>query len=383
MPSRISARVSRKSRFVRPTARRLSPTAIRPPPSSAAKRAELAPEKPRLRAATPVLPEVRLSLARPGDLPALPAFFAAAGGGPAAAELAVQWDAPEALAPRRVLASRGPQVVGHLQFSLLPIAAGPQRVLAAICSHRTILPEHFSRALAAGLLAEAEAKAREAGAAVAILADASWAAGGSWRLLPAERRWTVSAARLLARIEALRRDANQARPSLLVRPWRMVELDALMRIHAARAGNRPGACVRDEERWSWLLTRQAHDRVYLALEGRDRGTFDDINRRVRAYLTLRGQQVVELAGERGWEGALLDLVARACGDALESREGTISYEGAADDPLGTLFGSAGDAAASEPLPRRAILALTREGQAAASSLATLWRPPVWDELECR
>jgi hypothetical protein len=280
-----------------------------------------------------------------------------------------------------VLAQKGTRVIGHVEFSLARLCFEGGSAPVALLRHLAMLPEHARPGLAAALLAEAEEKARGVGAAAAIFGGPGEPIGPGWRPLPAERRWLAPAARLVARLESLRKGTLDARPRPLIRPWRLVELDALMRIYSARAAHRSGACFRDEACWNWLLNRQAHDRIYLALEGQDRGSFEDISGRVRAYLTLRGRQVVEVAAERGHEEALLDLLTRACGDALEETAPLLAYVGAADDPLGALFGWAAEHAAGHALPQRWIKPLAPEGRPLVEALTRSWRPPVWDELE--
>ena len=69
--------------------------------------------------------------------------------------------------------------------------------------------------------------------------------------------------------------------------------------------------------WHWLLERRAYDQFYVALDGPDLWDFKESSTRLVGYAAIKGEKIVELVTAPERRKAAMELLARACGDAIE------------------------------------------------------------------
>ena len=133
-----------------------------------------------------------------------------------------------------------------------------------------------------------------------------------------------------------------------VRPWRQVELPALMRLYGNDSAGAFGRFVRTEAYWRWLLGSRAFDQVLVAVNGPDRCELADDPTSIVGYAITRQdrsrpeQQVLELIVAAEHPDAAAHLLARACSDALERDPHiSVALHAAPDHPLHDTFAAVG------------------------------------------
>jgi hypothetical protein len=124
---------------------------------------------------------------------------------------------------------------------------------------------------------------------------------------------------------------------LTIRPWRQVELPALMRLYSHWAESQSGPVARSEAYWRWLVASKAADQWFVAIEGPDRIDPQIGDGPIVGYCATREQRIAELVVAPGRWDAAARLLARACGDAIEKDAHEIALHGPPDHPLGELF----------------------------------------------
>ncbi len=102
-----------------------------------------------------------------------------------------------------------------------------------------------------------------------------------------------------------------------IRPWRRWEEDAIARVYRQSQSGSFGMLERNRAYWHWLLERGACDQFYVALDGRDLWDFKESSTQVVGYAAIKGEKIIELAVAPDCSKAGLELLARACGDAIE------------------------------------------------------------------
>ena len=198
-------------------------------------------------------------------------------------------------------------------------------------------PQSRGQGLGSHLLAAAERQAAEDGALVGLLRTSiphffrrtGWALCGQPCFSQANTRTVL--ARLLD--EGLRRHRRRHHHRLHIRPWRRWEEKALVRIYRQNLPGRYGPLDRTLAYWQWLLRRQAYDQIYVALDGPDLWDLEEVSTAVVGYVVLKGQRVVELMTAPGRPKVAAELLAHACGDAIEHDHHSIIAARPARQPL--------------------------------------------------
>jgi predicted acetyltransferase len=158
--------------------------------------------------------------------------------------------------------------------------------------------------------------------------------------------------------EAARR--RRRRPAVTIRTWRHFELDPVRQLYEQTAAELWGPLYRSEACWQWLIGRKAQDQILLAVERRkpepsepaEEGALAG-NDRVVGYAVVRGSCVVEMMTLPDHAAVRIQLLARACRDAIDRDHHWISLYTPAADPLHELLVTAGgawisDVTAGEP-----------------------------------
>jgi hypothetical protein len=176
------------------------------------------------------------------------------------------------------------------------------------------LPEYRSRGLGQRLLQAAEAKLLADGTPLGALTTRipHFFARAGWVLCGHVGRYVAGARALLAHLS----DASSAGARrLCIRPWRHVELPALVRLYEANLW--PGMFTRSEAIWRWLVARRAFDQIYVATDLAGRSQLEDDGASLAGYVITKGNDVLELMADPARPVVASQLLERVCGDAIE------------------------------------------------------------------
>jgi hypothetical protein len=114
-----------------------------------------------------------------------------------------------------------------------------------------------------------------------------------------------------------------------------------MRIYAQNTAGTYGPLERTEPYWRWLISRGAFDHIIIALAGPDRLDLTEIKAPIVGYAVVRRERVVELLTNPAYPTAGVQLLARACSDAIERRGNDITLDAPESDPLHVFIRAAG------------------------------------------
>lgn len=176
-----------------------------------------------------------------------------------------------------------------------------------------VLPEYRNGGYDSEMILAAEANAKSSGAMMIV------ARGENYKLLK-QHGWTVlgsdpvsivSPQRLLGQLPmpAVPESPFYASkmPDTNVRIGRLTDAESLSSIYTQHHGETTGTQVRSPQMWSWLLSKQSHDRIYIFTENGS-----DV-----AYVVLRGASVPELVDLTNDGRGAARLIERAAADAIE------------------------------------------------------------------
>jgi predicted acetyltransferase len=232
----------------------------------------------------------------------------------------------------RLLLRRTGRVIAHvhvthriMQFGSLALPVAGLHGLATAANCR-------QQGLGTHLLLAAEKQMAESGALIGLLRTripyyfrrAGWALCGGNSGYAAGPHSVL--ARLLDQGLGLRRTAR-----IQVRPWRRWEEDAIARVYRLSLPGSYGCLERSRPYWHWLLERRSYDQFYVALDGPDLWDFKETSTRVVGYAAIKGERIVELVTVADRPKAAMELLARACGDAIEQDHRQLSLHA----PLGS------------------------------------------------
>lgn len=289
---------------------------------------------------------------------------------------------------RLVVRHRG-RVVAHALVSPCTVTVGLTRLPAARIAWLAASPELPAVGMERRLLDEAEARMLAAGnlLSLAVAADEPvWRQAG-YAACGLRRRLVAGARDLLALLSGDDCPERSPLAAQTVRPWRHVELCALVRLYENCAANSPrlsAASVRGEERWTHLSTRRAYDRIYVAVDGAGRIDLEQSGVDVCGYVIVKDGDIVELMAPPDRPAVAHQLVKRVCGDAVEASQHDVSCHAPDGDIAAELFLRAGGTAAPPrsaervvfarvPQPRKLLAALCGELHRRAAE-ASLERP---------
>ena len=268
------------------------------------------------------------------DHVALGNFLAEIFGSGYPAEFQASLDDPFYAPADRLLLRRMGRVIAHvhvtrriMQFGSLSLPVAGLQGLATAANCR-------QQGLGTHLLLAAERQMAQSGALVGLLRTriphffrrTGWALCGGSSGCAASPHAVL--ARLLEQGLGLRRTAR-----IQVRPWRRWEEDAIARVYRQNLPGSYGLLERSRPYWHWLLERRAYDQFYVALDGPDLWDFKESSTRLVGYAAIKGEKIVELVTAPDRRKAAMELLARACGDAIEQDHRRISLHAPAGSPL--------------------------------------------------
>ncbi len=97
----------------------------------------------------------------------------------------------------------------------------------------------------------------------------------------------------------------------------MLKKPALRRLYDENTSTAYGALKRDESYWRWLINRGGSEKIYVAIDGPDKFELDDHLAPIVAYAAMKEGRIVEIMSSPDHPQAVAQLLARACGDAIE------------------------------------------------------------------
>jgi N-acetylglutamate synthase-like GNAT family acetyltransferase len=242
----------------------------------------------------------------------------------------------------RLLLRREGRILAHAHLTHRVMQFGRVQIPVAGLDGLGVVDDERGRGLGTHLLQAAEKRVADLGAMVGLLRTriphffrrTGWALCGRHSLC--EARTHAVLGRL---VERGLRPGRRAR--LHIRPWRQWEEGALVRIYRQNLAGSHGPLERTLAYWRWLLRRHAYDHLYVALEGPDQLDLTEATTRIVGYAAIRGDRIVELITNPGRRRVAAELLARACGDAVERNQLTIGLHAPQDSPMVELLDEAG------------------------------------------
>ena len=302
-----------------------------------------------------MLEECQVAPARAGDQTEIIQLLSGLPTAPTKAEFHAAVDHPEHDPCNRLVARLAGRIVGHVEIVPRTVMLGGDPALggatssAAVIDRVAVLPECRGAGHGQRLVAAAEERMRQIGAAVAFsrtriapsFHEMGWAVLGRDCATPG--RPAEILARLLERpVPMARSSAGAAVPApaparggetVTMRPWRHVELPAILRIYRQNASRFVGPLHRGESYARWLVSRGGFDSIIVALVGQDRYDLHETSARIVGYCIQSGNRVLELLADPEFPGLERDILARVCAEAIENDRQEIVFESSAADPL--------------------------------------------------
>ena len=287
--------------------------------------------------------------ARTGDHLAIHDLLLAIFQGPSRAEFQALLDHPTYQPGDRLLLTRHERILAHVMVSHRRQFECGQLLPSCELQHLATLPEYRGKGHTKALLEAAEEEMVSCGAAIATLRTdiPSFFEKRGWVVCGRHSYSTASPRDILATIEAAKPPKSRIELSpeepISIRQWRHVEQDALMGIYDLHAANGSGLLQRNHEYWRWLISRQACDRIYVAIRGSEKLALGEAESRILGYAVMKGGRILELLTLPGEHAAAVRLLARACSDAIERDHLAIRLDAAPHDPLHNVLCQAGGA----------------------------------------
>jgi Acetyltransferase (GNAT) domain len=285
----------------------------------------------------------RLVMGHAGDHALVHALLRAVNQAPSYEDFVTWLDEPTYEPSDRLLVKHGNQIVAHLQLLHRTAWFEDVRLPVGSAQDLAVLPEYSHVGYDHRLVAEAEQHMRGSQAIVSLIRTSHpepFRAAG-WSDVRGGGYSQGSIGDILAHL-SVQAPARQRRTrSLKIRRWRHVEMDATRAVYAASATNQWGAIYRAELYWQWLVGRKAHGDIIVAVEGPD--NLDHLEREpaIVGYAVTAGAQVLELCCLPEFARVAPRLLVRACQDAIERDQYTLTLHTAASDPLHELIVTAG------------------------------------------
>ena len=238
----------------------------------------------------------------------------------------------------RLLLRRGGNIIAHAQVTRRHMQFGALSLTVAGLDGLATDEDCRGEGLGTHLLAAAERHMARSGALVGLLRTriphyfrrTGWALCGRNYCGAANPHQILS--RLLEQGLGLRRHAR-----IQVRPWRRWEEDAIARVYRQNFPGSFGLLERPRNYWHCMLERRAYDHFYVALDGPDLWDLKEASTQVVGYAAIRGEKIIELMTVPGRKKVVMELLARACGDAIEQDQRQIVLHAGADSPAQEYF----------------------------------------------
>lgn len=271
---------------------------------------------------------------------------------PAVAEFQTQLEDPFYEPSTRLIIKDGADIVAHLRMIHREIRFGSTVLPVTYLADVATQPKYRGRGCATALLAEATSRMARESTVLGLLStnEQPFYAHRGWVVCGRHTYTTASPRSIRSHLQTTAAEhghliipqlGNTTRKPYAIRLWRRVECAALVRLYEQATAGTYGTVVRTKAYWQWLLGRHGHDRIYVAIHGRDKLQLDDELTPIVGYAVTRGGRIVELIGSPGHPEATEQLLVRACGDAMEQDVHSIRLDGHPGHPLHELLANAG------------------------------------------
>ena len=240
----------------------------------------------------------------------------------------------------------GLRVIAHAQVTKRVMRLGPLALPVANLWSMGTLPEHRGQGYARRVLAAAQHEMSNDGALLGLLRTSvpKFFRAAGWAVCGRHSRSQARTRDVLAQlVQSSPADNNSPEKPLpaRVRPWRQVELPALMRLYAEHSARVPGAIERSEAYWRWLISCKRFDQIFVAVHGPDRHELDDTRSPIVGYVVTRDDEVLELVTHSEHPAVGPCLLARACGESVERDLHNVAFYAPPNDPMHEVFRQAG------------------------------------------
>lgn len=285
--------------------------------------------------------EPLLVLANAGDHATIYQFLTVVFQGPSHDMFLASLDDPFYEPSDRLLIKRGHQILAHLHLTRRVMRYGSCRFPASGLDWLGTLPEFRGQGFASRLMQTADRLMIEEGSQIAWMRTSipHYFRRFGWAVCGRHCHTRVSTRDLLSHLSSSQ--GRRRTKALSVRPWRQVELPALMRLYQENVGNAVGAYERTEAYWRWLISRKGFDQILVAFEGPDKFDPGESDDAIVGYAVTWQDRILELMTTPTHSGAAKTLMARACHEAIERDYHVITLHGPPDDPRHKWIADAG------------------------------------------
>jgi len=295
-------------------------------------------------------PAARIVTANAGDHPLVLQLLVQTRQKALAEDFQSRLDEPNYRPSDRLLVRREKALIAHVHVAGHIAWFEEQRVPVVKLEDFAVLPEYRDTDYDRELLAAAESIATAEGAVLNLVQAEypDWFEKRGWTYLRGQGHTRASARAVLAHLDAQETARRRRRTGVEVRTWRHFELDYVRRVYDETAPELWGPLYRSEACWQWLIGRKAQDQVLLAVQrskasalngdGADHG-----REHAAGYAVVSGSSIVEMMTLAKFAAARVQLLARACREAMDRDHHSISLYTPAVDPLHELLVTAGGA----------------------------------------
>lgn len=265
--------------------------------------------------------------ARPGDYPSTLQFLTSIFRGPSPAEFRASVEDPAHEPGDRLLLKRGHDVLGHVLVTHRSIRLGRSVVSAATLQRLATDPELRGQGFGVLLLRRAERHMIDEGHALGLLATTrpDFFARFGWAACGRRNQYSANVCKILS-VLAAKGLYPKIRKPLDIRPLRRMEVSDVAEIYRVNVAEHHGPLERSEAYWQWLVNRGAYDEFLVAIDRRNARRSSDRDAVIVGYAVLRGDRMVELFTLPGHHKAGIQLLSRACGEAIERGVDTLRVE---------------------------------------------------------
>ena len=221
------------------------------------------------------------------------------------------------------------ELLAHVHVQPQSMRFGSTEVPIARLQHFALLDEYRHQGYDDGLLIAAEAEAKHQGAMLCVSrgGDCGLLSKHGWISIGNDPVSIVCPRRLLGQLPPPAEPESPfyatMMPEYFVRIGRLTDLEAMQSLYRDHVSSHHGTVVRDDEYWSWLMTRGSHDRIYLFFESDD----------VRAYVVIRNGSVLEIVDSTNDGRGSARLLEQVGADAIDQGRYSLHIHSPIDDPV--------------------------------------------------
>jgi predicted N-acetyltransferase YhbS len=293
-----------------------------------------------------------VSSASAGDHIAILHFLQSVAHQPSATDYQAQLEDPTYEPSDRLLVKQNRTIVGHVRLINREMHLGSQLVPVTLLSDFVVAPEYRRFGCEGALLRRARRAMLKNGATIGLTwsPDTPLLMRHGWSPWNRQHHSAANPRRILSCLAARLEQESSLAPKPFSRPdqkrynirlWRQVELAALQRLYSENIERLWGPLERSTSYWRWLIGRGGNERIYVAIDGPDQFELDDSLAPIIGYAATRKGRLMEIMCSGDHPQAAVQLLERACGDAIERGIDRVEVEAPSEDPLHAMLAAAG------------------------------------------